>query len=523
MRKVGFLASVFALIFALLIPAVKADAATTFKDVPKDFWAAEEIYRFTDSGIINGYKDGTFRPNQPITRAQAAIILAGGLELDTKDLSSIAFKDIDKGHHAYAEIAAITKAGIMKGSNGEFQPNKPLTRAQMAIIITNAFGFKGNHTSSFKDVPKNFHAYDHIDAIFANHVTTGYEDGTFKPNAPTTRAQFSVFLAKAIDNSQSVADLLKKAYDNELAIETYAYKGSMNLGLTLPKSLQNSPEAGMIASMLKDIQVDISGSYQKDPMLMDATVDLTLSGDIKTTISLPMVITKEKMWMKVPQTPFAPLPEELNGKFIEFDMKELQELQGQPIGALDIDLQTELALAINHLFLDQFADDFYNVVKSDSIKVPSDIHVKHVVKFELTNENLQPFVETLFKGFLPQFFELLQEPKYAKALGMTEESIEMAKEGMAHITSNIDEIVKEINNVLAINKFEEYVVINQDDFIAYNLMDLNLDIKVKEETYGFKLSYDQAKSKINEAVEFQVPIPDEANVISYKELLELEQ
>ena len=63
-------------------------------------------------------------------------------------------------------------------------------------------------------------------------------------------------------------------------------------------------------------------------------------------------------------------------KFIEFDLKELQELEGQPTGSMDIDLQTELALAINQLFVEQFADDFYSAVESDALKVPNDIDVK---------------------------------------------------------------------------------------------------------------------------------------------------
>ena len=518
MRLIKVLASIF-VVFALLIPT-KADATTTFKDVSKDFWAAEQIYQFTNQGVIRGYEDGTFRPNQHITRAQAASILTGALQLETENLPPIDYKDIKESYSSYSAISAITNAGIMQGNNGNFQPNAPLTRAHMAIILTNAFEFKGNKTTAFTDVPKKHSAYDAIDAIFANQVTTGYKDHTFKPGQPTTRAQFVTFLSRALDQRPSISTLLKEAYANEATIDAYAFDGNINFGITLPETA-NTPEMGMIADMLKDIKIDISGAYHKDPMMMEATVALTLSGDMQTTIHMPIVMTEDKMWLKLPNIPLAPLPEELVGKFIEFDLKELQELEGQPTGSMDIDLQTELALAINQLFVEQFADDFYSAVESDALKVPNDIDVKKVVKFELTNESLQPFVERLMTGFLPQFFELIQDPQYVEALGLTAEDIQAAQEGIKEISANLDEIVQQIGEVISINNFEEYVVINKDHFIAYNLLDLDLDITVEEETFGIKILSTQSKSNINGDVPFTIGIPDAADIISSDELEKL--
>ena len=125
MRLIKVLASIF-VVFALLIPT-KADAATTFKDVSKDFWAAEQIYQFTNQGVIRGYEDGTFRPNQHITRAQAASILTGALQLETENLPPIDYKDIKESYSSYSAISSYYKnAGIMQGNNGNFQPNAPL-------------------------------------------------------------------------------------------------------------------------------------------------------------------------------------------------------------------------------------------------------------------------------------------------------------------------------------------------------------------------------------------------------------
>lgn len=524
MRKVGILVIIFAVIFTLFTPATNVGAAKKFKDVPDHHWAAEQIYYFAKKGVINGFNDGAFRPNQKITRAEAAIMLARGLKLDTKNITKVDYKDISPSHFAYKEIAAITNKGIMKGNHGKFNPNAPLTRAEMAIILTNAFDFKGNQSSSFKDVSKDYYAYRYIDAIYTNKITLGYKDHTFKPNLPTTRAQFAVFLGNAINNNnQELADYLKKVYGNELAVKSYNYEGSMNFGITLPQALlKEAPEMAMFAEMLKDIQIDVTGSYQKDPMMMDAMVNVKLSGDIQTTLSFPFVMTEEKMWIKLPQTPLFPLPEELDGKFIEFDFNELSALTGQATGDVNLDLQTKLMNAISHLFIDHFANDFYSEVDNDSIDIPNDVDVKKVIKFELTNETLKPFIETLFSDFLPHLLTLLENPEYAASLGLTPEDIKLAKEEIAKMAAHIDNIVAEVTNVLTINRFKEYAVINKDDYIAYNLMDIDVDITVEEETFGINLFFNQGKSNINEDVKFSIGIPNEADVIRFQEVMELE-
>lgn len=521
MKKTWLISIIFAVILSVFIPTAAVEAAPTFKDVPKNFWAAKQIYRFADSKVINGYEDGTFRPNQNITRAQAAVILANVLGLDTKNPPAVNYKDIHKNNNAYNAIAAITNSGIMSGNNGVFQPTKPLTRAEMAIILTKAFKLEGNQTASFKDVSKGSFAYQYIDAIFANKITSGYTDNTFRPNVPTTRAQFAVFLANALDKKQFVAQILKTAYLNEQNIQSYEYKGSMNFGITMPESIQSTPEDAVIAEMLNNIKIDISGVYQKTPMRMEANVDVTLSGEIQTKMSIPIVITEEKMWIKIPNSPLLPLPEEMAGKFVEFDLEELQALSGQPSGTIDTNLQTEFALAISNLFIDQFANGFFTTVGKDAIAIPSNINAKHVIKFELTKENLQPFISQLTKGFLPKYFELIQDPKYLGTDGLSEEDKEIINKELASV--NIDEIVKAVNEVVTINKFETFTVINQNDYLVYSLLNFDVNFAMDDETFGLKLNIDQEKSNINGDVKFLIGTPTSNDIIPFEELMYMEE
>jgi hypothetical protein len=171
-------------------------AKTTFKDVNDQFWAQAQINYLSEKRIIGGYPDGTFKPNSSLTRGQAAKMLVKALKLSTENRPAPAFKDITKKHDAYKGIATIADEGLMSGTKGYFRPDDTLTRAQMAAILTKAFEMKeGSTYTIFKDVTKKHWAFEQVQHISSNRITGGYSDGTFRPNQPTTRAQFSVFLA----------------------------------------------------------------------------------------------------------------------------------------------------------------------------------------------------------------------------------------------------------------------------------------------------------------------------------------
>ncbi|RKQ18898.1 S-layer homology domain-containing protein [Ureibacillus endophyticus] len=535
MKKSKIFSVLFTLVLLLSLP-LQGLAATSFTDVKEDFWAEKEISNFVDLGIVKGYPDKTFRPENTVTRGQAAIMIARGLKLDVSNVGAVSYEDIKDA--SIKEIAAVTKAGIMKGTNGKFEPNKPLTRAQMATILTNAFKLKGDGSTTFTDVAKDHYAYEAIDAIVSNKIATGLEDGSFKPEEATTRAQFVVFLSSALNKqtdvteepaveeetevtNEAITELLKEVYANELALNSYEFDGSMNLGLKFPKSLTSTPEDAAIFKMFEDIKVDIKGAYQKDPMKMEMTMDLTLQGEVETKFSIPMIMTTDKMWIKLPQSPLLPLPEELNGKYIELDLNELTELSGQPSVSMDLALQTEFTKAIYDIFFDEFGK-YYEEVDQQSVAVPADIKVDKVLKFELSNEDLKPFIETLFNNVLPKFLTLLENPEYVKALGLTAEDIALLKEGLASADVSIGEVAGEISNFVDINELSEYIAINEDKYIGYDKFNLDITITMEGESLGLKLSYDLGKSKVNETVDFKLGTPKASEVIPFNKLMEIE-
>ncbi|MFC7686325.1 hypothetical protein [Ureibacillus sp. GCM10028918] len=323
----------------------------------------------------------------------------------------------------------------------------------------------------------------------------------------------------------TITELLKEVYENEQELDSYKFEGNINLGLILPETDEVDPELAMIFDLLKDIQIDISGAYKKDPMQLEANIDLTLKGDIQTTFTMPMVMTQEKMWIKLPDSPLLPLPEEMKGKFIEYDLLELAELSGQPATALDYDLQMKLNSDIMNLVVELFGKDFYKEVDPSTVTIPEGVVADKVIKFELTNETIKPFIDTVLNDMLPKFVELLDNPEYLETLGITAEDVKLLKEAYATQEEiNVDEVVAEFNKFLKINQLDEIIVITEDNYISYDKGTIDVTVIVEEEeAFTLKLSSIQSKSNVNEEFDFSIGIPSAENVLPFEKLLELEE
>lgn len=194
--------------------SMEASAATRFKDVPSSYWAYKEIEYLVNKEVINGYKDGTFRLHGQVTRAQAAIMLARALELETSHAPDLGFTDLPKSHYLYKYVAPLVEKGIFAKAK-KFNPYNQMSRAEMALVMKRAFKLSGTYTGAIYDVPENTALSSAVHALAANKITTIDERGQFKPSIPLTRVQFSVFLARAMEPKYRPlaikSDFLKKA------------------------------------------------------------------------------------------------------------------------------------------------------------------------------------------------------------------------------------------------------------------------------------------------------------------------
>ncbi|OKL36740.1 S-layer homology domain-containing protein [Domibacillus mangrovi] len=178
-----------------------AKSSPSFSDVDTDFWAYEEIMFSAEKGYLNGYSDGKFQPNRAITRAQAAKIVANALQFEKDNVTDqTVFKDIQSNNEFLPYIRFLKQKDIMSGyEDGTFKPNEPLTRAQMARLLSTAFQLDGHAAKPFTDVRKDHWAAHYIDTLAANNITVGNSNGTFGPSQHVTRAQTAAFLYRAIN------------------------------------------------------------------------------------------------------------------------------------------------------------------------------------------------------------------------------------------------------------------------------------------------------------------------------------
>lgn len=149
-------------------------------------------------GYINGYADGSIKADANLTRAEAASMLAKIMEIDIGN-SQTDLKDIDKSW-AKNIIASLAEKNIMKGyEDGTFRPNQIITRAEFAEIIKN-IDLKNRAKSPFIDISGHW-AEEAINQAYANNRINGYEDGTFRPDNKITRAEAVKILNSVFDYS----------------------------------------------------------------------------------------------------------------------------------------------------------------------------------------------------------------------------------------------------------------------------------------------------------------------------------
>lgn len=195
-KKIVAIVCLAIMIFGWISPIGQVHAAG-FKDVTRDHTLKTEIDYLVERGIIKGYPDGSFRPNDNVTRAQVAVLLTRALGLKTTNIKNPNYQDVPVTHTYYKEIAAAQNAGIFQSAK-KFIPGGTVSRGTMAIILYRAFPLIGSDANYFTDVTEHTNGYQGILAMANNNITRGYQDGTFKPNVVLTRAHFSAFLARAL-------------------------------------------------------------------------------------------------------------------------------------------------------------------------------------------------------------------------------------------------------------------------------------------------------------------------------------
>ncbi|KAA9015503.1 S-layer homology domain-containing protein [Niallia endozanthoxylica] len=272
--------------------------AASFTDIEPGTYFYDAVIDLSGKGIIKGFDDGTFKPYQLINRGQASAMIARALKLDVTNVSDPGFTDVSKHSTFYSSIAALVDAGIVDGVTADtFEPNRTITRAEMAKMVVNAFGLKQNKDTSlaFTDVPSVSWYTEFVKALYDNGVTVGVTETTFAPHNEIKRGQLATFIYRA-QKIKSQSDVIENVTDSSVVIDGQSYKMDENLqklfnaenAAVLKNALiQFEQKDGVIISV-KSLEITESGkSGQNGQLVLDgknAVIDgdVTINGDYVT-------------------------------------------------------------------------------------------------------------------------------------------------------------------------------------------------------------------------------------------------
>lgn len=174
-----------------------------FIDVPFDSKFSMEIEWLAAENVTTGWPDGTYRPLEPIARnAMAAFIyrLAGSPEFTPPTTAT--FKDVPVGSKFSKEIEWLAAEGVTTGyPDGTYRPLSPIAREAMAAFLyrlENSPAYTPPATASFTDVAAGSKFYKEVEWMAETGITTGWEDGTFRPTTPVARNSMAAFLYRYV-------------------------------------------------------------------------------------------------------------------------------------------------------------------------------------------------------------------------------------------------------------------------------------------------------------------------------------
>lgn len=188
--------------------AVKGQAE--FKDIAKH-WASNDILVLANKYIVEGKSATAFEPKTPITRGEFAMYIVRGLGLAGDRQSAAKYKDVSSSSALAPYIGAATRAGIVKGmTDGTFKPDNPITREEITAMMVRAAEAAGAPISAVKDVTdvlKKFKDYktignwaqaDVAKAVQAG-IINGMSNGGFGAKAQTSRAEAAIMIRRLLD------------------------------------------------------------------------------------------------------------------------------------------------------------------------------------------------------------------------------------------------------------------------------------------------------------------------------------
>lgn len=188
------------------------DAEPTFVDVPPNYWAYPFIEALAKRDIVRGFADRTFRPDQPVNRAEFAALIESTFDNAPQQRDPLDFNDVPQGFWGIPAINRAYSSGFMEGYPGNvFRPGQQIPRVQAIASLTRGLGLNPSGdvnatVQRFQDANQipNW-ATDKVAAATASRLVVNHPDlNALEPNRPTTRAEAAAFIYQALAQRQAI-------------------------------------------------------------------------------------------------------------------------------------------------------------------------------------------------------------------------------------------------------------------------------------------------------------------------------
>ncbi|WP_052310083.1 S-layer homology domain-containing protein [Paenibacillus senegalensis] len=223
-NKLSFVPSTFAASGDNTVATLKRNTNSIYTVIESDIsfndvnthWGRQYIDLLANKLIVDGYEDGSFGPERNVTRAEFAALITRSLGLDTSVTSSTYFTDVTSGSWYAGVVNAAAQAGLVDGyEDGTFRPNAQINREELAAMVVRASAYAGNEISvsaseqtnllaRYADSTEIVWGHKEVAAAIKAGIIDGMTDTTVVPRADATRAQSAAMLKRFLDNAKFI-------------------------------------------------------------------------------------------------------------------------------------------------------------------------------------------------------------------------------------------------------------------------------------------------------------------------------
>ena len=275
------------LMLTIMLSSAAVMAAPAFTDMGADHWAMPSVEKLVNEGTIKGYEDGSFRPDNTVTRAEFVKMIGKGSER-----REIEFDDVDESHWGYEYIIY---SGL-EGTGNNFEPDRAITRGEtVELLWYRAGGKTGINAPEFvkEQLP---YAKNAVSWIYATGVMIGNDGYDLRLNDTLTRAEAAALIIKSRTSTSVLntvdlisADILKNAYNTSAAFDSaYDADGTITYGEMARAALRYATDSYYVAYNTYYSEVPFEHEYARDFFIM---CNLVLGKDKITTENIDKPVT----------------------------------------------------------------------------------------------------------------------------------------------------------------------------------------------------------------------------------------